>query len=313
MSNSILHNLDGKRWEELCTKFYRMRYQADGFLEVPAMYRGDHGIEGYTQSGVVYQCYFPEKNYSDDDLYKHQRKKVYQDINKLINNGKELTEIGVPTVKEWHFVIPCYKDRRILEYCTKRKTKVLQEKNTKGLDHVDQDFKIIIKVEDDFYEEMRKLIPLENDFKYHFAQKHTGEINWEECSTEKVENIKRKLIAIIEPQGAKEYEEQLNRMLKIYVSFYIKGIELLNKLRTKDPALFEKIQSLSSSFKIDAQNRCDMNFNSTINKELFEEITTEFGNKLNSAFGEIITIESVAELKNDIVSSWLADCPMDFR
>lgn len=313
MSNSIIHDLDGKRWEELCTKFYRMRYQGDGFQEVPAMYRGDHGIEGFTLSGIVYQCYYPEKNYSDDDLYKSQRIKVNKDINKLISNGKELFEIGVPIVKEWHFVIPYYKDRRILEYCTKKQTKVLQEIKTKGLTHVDKDFKIIIKVEDDFYEEMRKLIPLENDFKYHFAQKHTGEINWEKCSAEKVENIKRKLIAIIEAQGATDYDEQLNRMLNIYVSFYIKGIELLNKLRTKDPALYEKIQSLSQTFKVDAQNRCDMNFNSTINKELFEEISTEFGNKLNSVFGEIITIESVAELKNDIISSWLADCPMDFR
>ena len=309
MNNSILNNLDGKRWEILCTKFYRMRYQGVGFHEVPAMYRGDHGIEGYTDSGIVYQCYYPEKNYSDDDLYRSQRKKVYKDINKLINNGKELTGIGVPVVKEWHFVIPCYKDRRILEYCTKRKIKVLAQ----SLSHVDKDFKIMVKVEDDFYEEMRKLVPLENDFKYHFAQIHTGEINWEKCSAEKVENIKRKLIAIIEAQGAKEYENQLNRMLNVYVSFYIKGIELLNKLRTKDPALYEKIHSLSQTFRVNAQNRCDMNFNSAINKELFEEISTDFGNKLNSAFSDIITIESVAELKNDIISSWLADCPMDFR
>ncbi|PGY12025.1 hypothetical protein [Bacillus cereus] len=313
MSNSILHNLDGKRWEELCTKFYRNRYQGIGFHEVPAMYRGDHGIEGYTLSGIVYQCYFPEKNYSDDDLYKKQRKKVYEDIEKLIKNGKELANIGVPPVKEWHLVIPCYKDRRILEYCTKKKVKVVQAIQNKDLTHIDKDFKILIKVEDDFYEEMRKLIPLENDFKYHFAQRHTGEINWEGCQTDKVENIKRKLIAIIESQGAKNYDEQLNRMLSIYMSFYIKGIEVLNTIRGKDPALYEKIQSMSQTFKLDAQNRCDMNFNSSINKDLFEEIVTDFGNKLNSTLGEIITIESVAELKNDIISSWLADCPMDFR
>ncbi|PFA58981.1 hypothetical protein, partial [Bacillus cereus] len=76
MLDLINQKKDGNLWEELCTKCYRMRYQSEGFHPVPAAYRGDHGIEGYTHTGIVYQCYFPEKEYSDDELYKSQRDKM---------------------------------------------------------------------------------------------------------------------------------------------------------------------------------------------------------------------------------------------
>ena len=40
-------------------------------------------------SGIAYQCYCPEKSYSDDELYVHLRDKVTKDIGKLID--KELS------------------------------------------------------------------------------------------------------------------------------------------------------------------------------------------------------------------------------
>lgn len=77
--------LDGKSWEKLCDGCYRDRFQNENYTKVPSNYEGDAGIEGFTHSGIVYQCYCPEKDYTDNELYNALRKKVTTDIAKLTN------------------------------------------------------------------------------------------------------------------------------------------------------------------------------------------------------------------------------------
>lgn len=61
--------LDGDAWENLCQACYRIRYQQQHYTEIPAIHGGDAGIEGFTRNGIVNQCYCPERDYSDEDLY----------------------------------------------------------------------------------------------------------------------------------------------------------------------------------------------------------------------------------------------------
>lgn len=91
-------NLDGNAWEELCQSCYRLRYQDQHYTEIPAVQGGDAGIEGFTRNGIVNQCYFPERNYSDDELYEHLRDKMTRDIGKLLdaNYKKRLEELKWP-------------------------------------------------------------------------------------------------------------------------------------------------------------------------------------------------------------------------
>ena len=78
--------MTGNAWEELCVKCYRLRYQKEHYTPIPAVQGGDAGIEGFTHSGIVHQCYCPEREYSEDELYEHQRNKLTTDIQKLISN-----------------------------------------------------------------------------------------------------------------------------------------------------------------------------------------------------------------------------------
>lgn len=54
--------MNGNAWEELCVMCYRMRYQNEHYTPISAAQGGDGGIEGFTQNGIVHQCYCPEKN-----------------------------------------------------------------------------------------------------------------------------------------------------------------------------------------------------------------------------------------------------------
>ena len=57
----------GEEWEKLCNSCYRIRYQEQGYQEIPAKYKGDGGIEGFTKNGIVYQCYCPNENDEKDN------------------------------------------------------------------------------------------------------------------------------------------------------------------------------------------------------------------------------------------------------
>ena len=41
--------LDGDTWEELCQSCYRIKYQEQHYMEIPAVHGGDAGIEGFTR------------------------------------------------------------------------------------------------------------------------------------------------------------------------------------------------------------------------------------------------------------------------
>lgn len=182
----IRDNLDGKHWEEWCDACYRDRYQHDHFVKVQSNYLGDAGIEGFTKSGIVYQCYCPEKVVTDDDLYNQLRDKMTRDITKFLNNGDRLKKLGVRIVREWHFVIPEYRDKRILEH---KETKTQEVKLAKVAEpdkyfYIHEEFEIVIKVAEDLRVELIRLIrqPLV-DIKMNLAVKSIKDIDWTQCNT----------------------------------------------------------------------------------------------------------------------------------
>ena len=76
---------DGDSWEKFCQVCFKLKYEVDGYQEIPA-WQGDFGIEGFTRTGTLFQCYCPDEDYSGDELYEKQRDKITEDLNKLIKN-----------------------------------------------------------------------------------------------------------------------------------------------------------------------------------------------------------------------------------
>lgn len=312
MLEIIKNPYDGDEWEILMNKCYRMRYQEHGYQEIPANFGGDAGVEAFTNHGIVYQCYCPEKHYSDDDLWKSQRDKVTKDIGKLLKNGERLKAIGIKSIKEWHFVTPEYRDSRLLLHCEKKRKEVIEERTKKNLDYIDENFTIIIKTAEDFVSEINKLVFLYKDLKFDIALKHTGEVDWGKCPSEKAENIKRKLKAIMPYEENPKLEAKYNKLVNTWGSFYINGIEVLAGIKAANPEIYEKILKIDNMYRTKVDMKCTLNDDSSINKELFQEIMNEIEDELDKIFGDIFNIESVHELKWDLLGSWLADCPMDF-
>lgn len=307
--------LDGNSWEGICQSCYRMKYQTEHYTEIPAVQGGDAGIEGFTRTGIVNQCYCHERDFSDNELYEHQRDKVTDDINKLISPkyADRLKKLGVPRIKEWHFVIPYYKDSRIIQHAETKRKEVLKLKKAdpKKFDYIDDNFDIIIKQAEDFRLEITRIIRTTlTDTKINFAVLHTTGPDWSKCDSEKANNIKRKVKAVM--GDVNEDDEDFNEIVNTYIESYIKGLEILRVLRVSYTEIYEDIYNLEQVYKKQVSLKTKMNTDSSINIKLFNEILDDFESKLKTEF-TYFTAASIIELKMDLISGWLADCSMQFK
>ena len=312
--NLIEGYMDGDAWEDLCVRCYRMKYQEHHYVSIPAVHKGDAGVEGYTKTGIVHQCYCPERAYSDDALYEHQRDKLSADIKKLLENASRLKALGISIIHEWHFNIPEYKDSRILAHAATKQMEVLSEKlnNPSAYSHIADDFRIIIKIAEDLAPEISKILrtTITNN-RLNFAIQHVSPPDWSQCDSTKVENIRRKIKAVMHIDN--DSDPALNRVIELYVDFYISGMENMASLRINFPEIYEDLYKLEQSFKNEVSIKTLMNTDHSMNQSVFTSILTEFGEKLEKEFSNIFNQASIGEIKQDLVASWLADCSMEFR
>ena len=312
--------MTGDAWEDLCVQCYRLRYQNVHYTAIPAAQKGDAGIEGYTFDGVVHQCYCPEREYSDKDLYEHYRDKMTTDLEKLVNPkhassyADRLRGMGVPPIREWHFNIPEYRDNRILTHAETKRQEVLAAKAAapKSYEHIHKDFVIVIKQAADFTPEISRIIRTTlTDMRLNTAVKHPAKPDWSKCDSQKVDNIRRKIKAVM--HGVDDTNETLNEVIGIYIDYYICGIENMTALRQDFPEIYEDLYKLEQSYKNEVRVKTLMHTDKSMNKDLFEKILDEFQTKLEKDFSRIFTIAAIGELKQDLIASWLADCSMEFR
>lgn len=306
--------MNGNAWEELCDKCYRIRYQNDGYQNIPSSVKGDGGIEGYTMTGIVYQCYCPEREYTDNELYEHMRDKMTRDINKLLNpdHADVLKGLGVNNVREWHFVIPEYRDKRIIQHKETKRKEVIEFKksNPDQCDFIHDDFKIIVKVAEDFKLEISRLIRTSMDVKLDLTVLRNKKSDWSKCDSEKVLNVKRKVKAVM--NNIDELDEDFLDVVDMYMDSYVIGIELMEKLRTSQKDIYEQILSLEHTYKKEVAIKTKTNTDSSLNHKLFNQILDDFQKTLEKEF-DYLSNSSIMELKTDLVSSWLADCSMQFK
>ena len=303
------NELDPNKWEELISQLYRIRYKDVGYHYVPARDDGDCGIEGYTDNGIVYQCYYPEGEYSSKDLYEHLRDKMTRDLGKLYTNEQKLKKLGISDIKEWHFVIPNYEDKKILEHANTKKEELLKSKAEGKISVIHDNIKIYIKVLDDFQEELNVLMSTNKEYKYVLPK--IENIDFSLCDSEKKNNISQKLEKLLTKNGEID-EENLKKAVNIYINYYIKGIQMLNEIKMHSPQLYEEFIKVEGTYRNEVEIKCVTNTDNAINQQIFNEVLNGFEEKLKEELGKALQYSDIGELKQEMIGKWLADCPLNF-
>lgn len=312
MLPDMIKDLNGDSWEELCQKCYKLKYSHLNYREIPARPGGDGGIEGFTSTGIVNQCYYPEGEYIDEEYHEYLRDKMSKDIKKLLNleYKKRLIEFGVPVIKEWHFLVPKYRDNRILRHAKKKadEVKEIKKNNPNDYDYISDDFEIIVQDAENLQAEIYRVCVSDGwEKKIDFSLQDEG-FNWQDCPSEKISNITRKIKAICKIED----DESVNGMVSMYAAAYIKGVALMNKLSESYKDMFYNLQLMINRYKKKVTHRTVLNPNTSENYNIFMAILDEFEKEIQERFPSLDD-NSISELKDDMIGTWLADCSLQFR
>ena len=172
-------------------------------------------------------------------------------------------------------------------------------KDPQTFSYIDPQIRLVPKVAEDFKVELVRLIrdPLV-DIKLNMAIKSVRAPDWTTCPAEKIDNIKRKIKAIMNPE---EDDAAFKDMIAYWAEAYIKGIEIMNNLQEACGAIYEDLFDLEQQYKKDVSMRSRMNPDHSLNYKLFMNILEEFENTLREQF-KCFSEPSIRELKRDLVS-----------
>lgn len=301
-------DFNGTSWEAFCQICFKRKYESDGYQEMPA-WQGDLGIEGFTRTGILFQCYCPDEEYAADELYEKQRDKITADLKKLITNEVDLKSyLKTIKVKQWIFVTPGYKKKDIVKHCQDKAEEYRQLK----LSFLDTNFDVLIYDIDFFAAE----IPLVLDYRKSkieinpLTQKSDTEIaDWKSKEISLVENAIRKHGQRITANAANR-DNKINSLTQNSIEHFLNGNITVKIMQEKFPKDYEKFIRVISLFEKKVSEMCITN--TCDNNMLYKQIENELKSKLKEAFGYIdqITIDRLTE---QVLADWILRCPINFE
>ncbi len=301
-------NFNGDSWEDFCQLCFKLKYENDGYQEMPA-WQGDLGIEGFTRSGIFFQCYCPDTEYNPDKLYEVQRDKITTDLGKLVTYEKEL-KAYLKTIKvtKWIFVTPEYKKKELVKHCQDKAEEY--RKITSSI--LATDFDVLVH-DIEFYSEQ---IPIFLNFREKKLdidpkeKKSEREIaDWKSKSISLVDNAIKKHKQRI-PEKAKNIDDKVNILTQKSVSDFLNGDAMIRKWAEKYQDQYEKFQKVVDQFEKRVEEKCAVaDGNSNI---LYNEIEVELKEKIKASFS-FLDETMIDRLTARVMADWILRCPISFE
>lgn len=294
--------IDGNQWEEYCQKLFRIKYNENDYQEIPARFAGDLGLEGFTRTGEAFQCYCPNDNPPAKELYESQRKKITDDIKKLIKNEYELKKIlGNTKIRRWYLVTPGYEDKALLEHCQKK----AKEVRDSGCSHIEDDFDVLIQTENDYILEGRILNSqglLEVDVSPEIVSKDEI-MKWISNENTLYKNIHEKLSKI-------PNVKDVNKLTELNIKTYLQGQNIISKLHKDYPLLYEKLMKYKDAQEIQIENFSIMGCDNP--SEFLKECIQDYEVLIKEGLGSGISPAMIKRISGEAIADWLIRCPLDF-
>ncbi len=297
---------DGNTWEELCQLVFKRKYGDDNYQEMPAS-PGDFGIEGFIKNkGVAFQCYCPDKHYTQKELYDKQRDKITKDLDKLKKYEADIkVRLGDSTIKEWVFLTPQITDNELLKHAQKRQIDLV------GLDLsiISPEFKVILK-DADFYAKEINEIRLATGNKLMFL-----------TDIEELENAAQDSLSDYEDNISRKNEKrctfdgELNRnkhakLNRLTSKKWTDGDLFLRQIEKDASEVYFQIIRVISQYENEVEELC-ITWQGNA-EELVVKIKYELGLRIGEAIPSLGEAERY-KIADQVTSKWLALCPLDIE
>jgi len=291
-----------KEWEDFCEIMIRYEYGAKYFWNVPDEDCGDLGIEFYTITGILFQCYYPDKEVSMPEYKKKIQNKINNDLNKLKKNELKIVKmIDDVEINQWVLLTPEFKSKDLIAYCNKKKKEVI----SRNISYIDNDnFTVNIETANTYPNAKLYAMGVFNKPVNIPMTKVTAadKVAWELGNSKFSSNINRKSSSLM---GDKNNDFQEKVVVK-----YIQLEKFLDQLRTEYPDLYELIQD-SAIAQLETMQE-DSVLESTLDKDFIKIILNNNKNAF-SKYSKFMSDKNMQSLSFGYISKWLAECYMDFN
>jgi hypothetical protein len=305
---------NGDEWEDFCHSCLKIKHQNDNYKVVDASSGGDSGIDGFTVTGNVYQCYCPEKEYTDKELYEKQRDKITTDIQKLYDYQTAIRILlNGNKIKTWHFTTPTYKDKSLILHCNTKENLV----KSWNLDFIESDFKIAITDIGHFKKEMLYVLPTSirvSERLIDFTVNTPDESIIEDYKNNTGNNVLiNKAIeknTKLFPNNGVDYSAQIIERTNLTIEDYLIGESIKKIWCNEFDRQYEKFLRLVSSLEREVKKQSTLPFDNNAQKA--EEIRQMVKNKLDIEFTNFLSEANKEEIASAVVADWLMRCPLNF-
>ncbi len=300
MSN-IFNDFDGAKWETFCEIMIRHHYQQPYFTSVPAKDRGDCGLEFFTADGSIFQCYFPDPNYSMAEYKKHVQNKIRTDLQKLDTYKNEINGfLDEIIIKQWVLLIPENKTKDLITYCNRQKKSIIE----KNIPYIDNDnFSVKIETADSYPSSKHYALTYGNQ-KINLPIKPLDQISLDEMKdTIFDKNIQRKS-KIISPKP--------DSFSKAMIKKYLVIESYLSELRFNYPDIFQQVDECGRILLEQMQDLIDIECMDP-NIDFIKKVKEQNEKKINDMFNSMISSLVLTELPYGYIAKWIAECNMDFE
>lgn len=306
---------DGNSWEALFQLIFKNKHGSDDYQEMPAS-PGDYGIEGFVgNTGVAFQCYCPERNYEQDELYEKQRDKITRDIGKLKTYEKEIkARIGNELIARWTFITPEINRNKLLKHARDKEA----EARSWNLSILSPDFKILLHDAEFYAKDIQEQKTLKGEAVFVEAISLTLP-DLDGDRTEYEEHILRKSkLRVAAGLGADEVDmtdaKQSARVERLYTktlesflnfSLFRQGLDAMS------PVLFHKVDRILGTFECEVDEWRDT-LRATPD-ELTEKVKSDLKERLMKELQPHVDYTLASQIVNHAVANWLGLCQLDYE
>lgn len=309
MINTIYGKFNGDSWEQTCQICFKQKYENEVYFEIIAS-PGDFGIEGFTRTGKVFQCYCPDEHYTRDELYKNQIKKINVDLKKLKLYEKELKRrLGDTLINKWYFVTPEYSKNEIVAYCTKKRDEIRKLK----LSIIDNKNFEVIPTDIDFLHPYIKIALGVSTPKIEIAPKENvsekEKLMWKGKQINLVKNAQRKHSLRFSDE-THNLEEKVDNLTEKSVKHFLDGNYILKRWEDDYQEEFEKFMKIKTL--IEEKVIEDSMFPANNNNQRLKDIEDNLFSKIKESF-PLLEETMITNLCNQVMADWILRCPIDFE
>ncbi|MEX3981821.1 hypothetical protein AB4Y45_22890 [Paraburkholderia sp. EG287A] len=296
---------DGTSWERLCQSAFKLKY-GPSYQRMPAS-PGDYGIEGWTTDGLAFQCYCPERHYTQDELYDAIRDKITRDVGKLKSYAQQIAErIGSTKIRNWLFVTPTINDNELHKHARKKE----RDARKWALTILTDDFNISL-LDAGYYSSEFEQCRRNAGNALQLGPAVDKSIALPEAPEEYDKLIARKNRMRLKSRLASPtFEAELSEFNKLVQGKFLRCDHHLATIERTSPQAFAQVIRVIGLYADEMQEL--KYFWTGEPNELVESVKAELGNRLEKELGGIVSFSDARTLADLVVARWLAVCQLDF-